>query len=244
MILVERAVRPVRAGGRRKLTMRQELLGHLTARFDEERARLGDDAAALAETARRFGDPAEVTRELQGAVPVLERVLNAPVPGLHRLERRARGPGGHWNLSATKVAALCAGVSFLAVLLPLYLARVSAAPDWADIGLSAGVMAALAGAAFAVTYFVYRLCQVVSEPGGTATARRAVWYGVAAVAVQVLSTLALTTLLFHSPDQAFVRLPRVIVVTVVVVVLLPLATRFVATRRRRYAEWLGLEIGE
>jgi hypothetical protein len=73
MVLVERAVRPVRAGERRKLRMRDELLAHLTAVYEEEKARRGDDPAALAAAAERFGDPADLTRELQAAVPAGER---------------------------------------------------------------------------------------------------------------------------------------------------------------------------
>jgi hypothetical protein len=84
MIPVDRAVRPVRATERRKLRMRQELLAHLTAVFEEERARLGDDAAAREEALRRFGEPAGLTRELQASVPLLERTLQTPVHAFDR----------------------------------------------------------------------------------------------------------------------------------------------------------------
>lgn len=60
---VERAVRPVRAGKVRKLQMREELLAHLTSLFEEER-RDGDEATALVRAMARFGDPAEIAREL------------------------------------------------------------------------------------------------------------------------------------------------------------------------------------
>lgn len=68
MVQVERAVRPVRASSRCKDRMREELLTHLTGIYEEERARLGDGAAALAQAVQRFGDPAELTRELQESV--------------------------------------------------------------------------------------------------------------------------------------------------------------------------------
>ena len=68
MVQVERAVRPVRASARRKIRMREELLTHLTGIYEEERARLGDGAAALAQAVRRFGEPVELTRELQESV--------------------------------------------------------------------------------------------------------------------------------------------------------------------------------
>ena len=68
-IIVERAVRPVRASISRKGKMREELLAHVVGVFEEERARLGDYQAALARTALRFGDTAEVTSQLQESVP-------------------------------------------------------------------------------------------------------------------------------------------------------------------------------
>jgi uncharacterized membrane protein HdeD (DUF308 family) len=71
-ILVERAVRPVRASASRTRKMREELLAHVTAVFEEERAKLPDDETALARTAQRFGAPAELTAQLQASVPALD----------------------------------------------------------------------------------------------------------------------------------------------------------------------------
>jgi hypothetical protein len=68
-IIVERAVRPVRASVSRKQKMREEILAHVSSVFEEEAARLGDDRAALERTARRFGNPADVTSQLQESVP-------------------------------------------------------------------------------------------------------------------------------------------------------------------------------
>jgi ATP-dependent Clp protease ATP-binding subunit ClpC len=67
--LVERAVRPIRAGTTRKRKMREELLAHVSAVFDEEAKLGGDEAAALVRTSQRFGNPAELTRQLQATVP-------------------------------------------------------------------------------------------------------------------------------------------------------------------------------
>lgn len=53
--------------------IREELLAHVTAVFDEELARLGDGQAAVDETARRFGIAAELESQLQASVPWLER---------------------------------------------------------------------------------------------------------------------------------------------------------------------------
>ena len=73
-IIVERAVRPVRASTTRKGKMREELLAHVVGVFEEEWAKLGDERAAVERTALRFGNPAEVTRQLQESVPARDAV--------------------------------------------------------------------------------------------------------------------------------------------------------------------------
>jgi hypothetical protein len=91
MIHVERIVRPVRAMERRKLQMRRELLGHLQAALEEERHAAVDEPAAWEAAKRRLGVPAELTRDLQKAVPLIERltIWNAP-KGRWRTPRDAR----------------------------------------------------------------------------------------------------------------------------------------------------------
>ncbi len=73
-ILVERAVRPVRAGPRRKRKMREELLAHVLAVFEEESVRTGVEGTALERTRLRFGNPTELTGELQQSVPWLDLI--------------------------------------------------------------------------------------------------------------------------------------------------------------------------
>ena len=60
-IVVERAVRPVRATFYSKRKMLEELLAHLVSIFEEERQKAGDEQAALDQAKRRFGDPKELT---------------------------------------------------------------------------------------------------------------------------------------------------------------------------------------
>ena len=76
MKIVERAVRPLQATTIRKRKIRDELLAHLTAIYDEELTRLDDPSLALTAAAKRFGDPAELTPELQGSVPRRECLEN------------------------------------------------------------------------------------------------------------------------------------------------------------------------
>jgi hypothetical protein len=68
-IIVERTVRPVYASTSRIRKMREELLAHVSAVFEEESAKLGDEPAALARTQERFGQAAELTSLLQASVP-------------------------------------------------------------------------------------------------------------------------------------------------------------------------------
>lgn len=76
MKIVERVIRPVRASTPRKRKMREELLAHLSAIYDQELAKLGNRAAALEAASRRLGDPAELARELEDALPYHERLSN------------------------------------------------------------------------------------------------------------------------------------------------------------------------
>ncbi|WP_020470407.1 hypothetical protein [Zavarzinella formosa] len=73
--IVERAVRPVRASSSRKQKMREELLAHVSGVYEEESAKPGGDQAALERTALRFGNPAEVTNQLEESVPVGDGLL-------------------------------------------------------------------------------------------------------------------------------------------------------------------------
>ena len=73
--LIERTVRPLRAATPRKLKMREELLAHLESIYAEELARTQNPDAALSAAANRFGNPADLTRELQSTVPFIERFL-------------------------------------------------------------------------------------------------------------------------------------------------------------------------
>jgi hypothetical protein len=74
MTIVERAVRPVRATTAWKRSRREELLAHLTEIYDEEQAERNDPIAAVNAAADRFGDPAELARELDAAVSSSERL--------------------------------------------------------------------------------------------------------------------------------------------------------------------------
>lgn len=72
-MIVERAVRPVKATLERKKKMREEMLAHVTAVFEEERSKGTSEETALKRTSERFGHPLHIAEELQQTVPRYER---------------------------------------------------------------------------------------------------------------------------------------------------------------------------
>lgn len=150
MKIVERVVRPVLANSARKRRMRDELLTHLSAIYDDELVRSGDPAVAANAAAERFGDPAELTVELQSTVPQHERLV-------YRFESWFG-----WHPPETAVSwmtrvslQLCALMLLLGVLMATIVMR--------EIGWSYGVWLAvrpLAAAALVlpVSLFSYGVC--------------------------------------------------------------------------------------
>jgi hypothetical protein len=99
-VIVERAVGPVRATMARKRRMREELLAHLLAIFDEEAEKLGDEQAALEQAKQRFGDARELTSQLQQAVPRWDRCRSM-------VESMGYRPGeSAWHLAAKHFLAM------------------------------------------------------------------------------------------------------------------------------------------
>jgi hypothetical protein len=150
-IIVERAVRPVRASTVRKRKMREELLAHVVGVFEEEAARLGDDRAALEWTALRFGNPAEVTSQLQDSVPAGDRIARffEGQPGEATLWILIRvacvasaaelvGVGAvllaaDWVTALPREATITFVYAFLA--LPVYLFSLAFLTDWIEKGV-------------------------------------------------------------------------------------------------------------
>ena len=90
-IVVERAVRPARASvcpvAARCV---EELLAHVIGVFEEEFSRLDDEHTALERTALRFGNPAEVTSQLQESIPARD--------GLSRFFEGRPGESMNWGV--------------------------------------------------------------------------------------------------------------------------------------------------
>src|SRR5688572_17048627 len=68
MTQVEKSVRPVMAPVSTKIQMRNELLNHLTELYATEIETTGDHNQAVQRAKERFGDPKELTPQLQATV--------------------------------------------------------------------------------------------------------------------------------------------------------------------------------
>ena len=122
---IERAVRPVRAGPRKKLAMREELFAHLKAIHADELTRHADNRAALTAALQRFGEPAALTAELNASVSLAEKfayyddlVTQAMMRIVHRC--LVRRPGD----SQIRFALRCFGTIALAnvpLICPMFL---------------------------------------------------------------------------------------------------------------------------
>lgn len=189
---VDRVVRPVRAGPARKGRMRQELLAHLTAVYDEERGRLGDGHLAVYQALRRFGDPAELTRELQAAVPRLERVMCSPIPGLGWMAPVGLGqvlfvPPGRSSLRAdARLAGIFTAVFVCLLLVPVLLQGDPFAGEPGTWG-GVGCLGLIAGHTFVSTLLCLGFCRAAAGSLRLKSMFRAACYG----AGVLLSGLAL-----------------------------------------------------
>jgi ATP-dependent Clp protease ATP-binding subunit ClpC len=245
IVPVERAVRPVHATPARKRRMRQELLAHLTGIFEEERAHGGDEQLALAQALRRFGNPADLARDLQASVPLLERQLLG-------LFFQRPGERGLWH--ALRLAALAATVMFGALFL-FPLIRVAAGDDWSNARIGLACQGVVAGYAFLSVLMGYGLCRELADRLGGAALLRSAAYGVGALFVGVALVVGGYATQPENPLWWFIlRCPGdpLALSALGLFTGMPLALALVAAlviraeraREQAYADWTGLEIGE
>ena len=162
-IIVERVVRPVRATTHRKRKMREELLAHVTAVFEEE-AKLHEESAALARTAVRFGDVGELTRQLQAALPASQAWayavesfvgITTPEPVWRRALRYA-------------VAVVVFCTCFLAVFIPIMGLTTGLWSEWLTLAWLPSILAPVwtATMIFFMTLLEYGMRQALFGEGG------------------------------------------------------------------------------
>jgi hypothetical protein len=245
MVYVERAVRAVHASLARKRRMRQELLAHLTNLVDEEKARGGDEQEALARALQRFGDPADLSRDLQASVPRLERWLS-------KLCFRGQGESG--LRYGARIAALGAAIMFVGLnLIPLVF--VAAGAKWSDARVGLAELGVLAGYVFLSVLLCHGVFRELAGRPSAASLLRAAACGVgsmlAGVALVAGSYVAqpenpLWEFILCYPGNPlalsagawFACMPLAVALAAVLVV------RVERAMARGHGDWASLEIGE
>lgn len=249
MVLVERAVRPVAAGPKWKLRMREELLAHLDGVYQEELARLGDGTAARAEAVRRFGDPAALTADLQRSVSFRDRLDG-------RLDRLfGWRPGEPGALFAGRLAGLVAALIVLwlgAVLVATALRRPhdGSVPSAAQLIRLFGALLVFAPAAvFLLAVLFVRVRNSLHGAFGSRRSwRRAA--GFAALSVVVLPVSGTAFYLIGLPGAAEMvnelTTVRSLVFSIAAYLTVPLILMWVAWKTGReairHAAWAALDV--
>jgi len=144
---VLRCTKSIIASPGRKRIMREELLAHLLAAYEDEQRRVGDESAAAESARRRFGESDPLRRQLQASVPLLERIVFTCLPRKESSMRHLIWLAG--------VLAFLVGTGLILPALAKYkqLGYFRADATW---GLTIGLIITLAGVS-AVIYGVRRL---------------------------------------------------------------------------------------
>jgi hypothetical protein len=108
-VVVERIVRPLKMRTQRRWRVRSDLMAHLIAIREEERAAGGDEDAVLERTLARFGEPATLSAEIDGQTTWWEK-------GSGRFEKIFnRRPRERFELFALRLMVLMLGMMFFVV---------------------------------------------------------------------------------------------------------------------------------
>jgi len=229
-VIVERAVRPVRASAARKRKLREELLAHVIGVFEEE-TKLGDEPAALARTQERFGEAAELTSQLQASVLRIDRMF-------------AENSGESALRLATNVAALvgAAGFCFLSIAIPIQVLG-GQGSEWLTVGRVPALLAPLwmASVFFCGTLVAHAMRQALLGPAGLSWLGASLVAATAWILVPVGSSagcLAVMADVQRSLWEAMSPLPHALLAPMLLVAV----TYLVDTECRRDREWARLDI--
>jgi hypothetical protein len=235
-ILVERAVRPVQASAARKRKMREELLAHVVAVFEEE-AKLGDEQAALARTQDRFGQAAELTGQLQASVPPGDRA--------ERFFESLFGGSGEsvLRLAARFAAALGAIVLVLlgiAILIHVLLGQGS---EWLTVAGVPSLLAPLftAFVSFCGTLLTYGMGLALFGPAGRSWLRAGL-VAVAAWLIVPVASFAMCLAVMADIEESLWEVVPLLPYGVLAPVALVTVTCLVHSEFRHDRDWARLEI--
>ena len=247
---VERVVRPIRASTWRKNQMREELLAHLEGLLAEEKARRGDDVGAVRRARARFGEPGQLTTELQATVPRWERWAFVPVPGLQRLQRLRRRPGEtlgayqrRWIVRMTCLVLVWGGFAVGCALVGPR--RIELTGFFLVQVLVQTLLLGLALLAEAIRRSLMRLES--ADPAARRTAWRAVAFEALAAALLTGSTIAGEVLLVERAAHVSLFSPRIcwgmtLVSALVTLPALAEGIRSKIAQIRQFDQWDGLDL--
>jgi len=174
-IVVERAVRPVPASAARKRRMREELLTHLMAIYNDELESRGDPQEALERTKRRFGDAGELSVQLRGSLPWWSRAVGACQK---LVEIRAGESVLHYALRIT----LCMFAAQM-VVLPLVLFTARGGEAWLAVRLVMVMLTASAAFGFVFLVLAYQIARALHGRSSERSWAMAIIYAVGSLAV-------------------------------------------------------------
>jgi hypothetical protein len=244
---VERVVRPIRASTWRKNQMREELLAHLEGLLAEEKARRGDDVDAVRRARARFGEPGQLTTELQATVPRWERWAFVPVPGLQRGRRRPGETLGayqrRWIVRMTCLVLVWGGFAVGCALVGPR--RIELTGFFLVQVLVCTLLLGLGLLAEAIRRSLMRLES--ADPAARRTAWRAVAFEAQAAALLTGSITAGVLLLIDWSAQVPLIQPRILwgVTLVSALVMLPVLAALVRSniaQVRQFDQWDGLDL--
>jgi hypothetical protein len=244
---VERVVRPIRASTWRKNQMREELLAHLEGLLAEEKARRGDDVGAVRRARARFGEPGQLTTELQATVPRWERWAFVPVPGLQRGRRRPGETLGayqrRWIVRMTCLVLVWGGFAVGCALVGPR--RIELTGFFLVQVLVCTLLLGLGLLAEAIRRSLMRLES--ADPAARRTARRAVAFEALAAALLTGSIAAGVLLLIDRSAHVPLIPPRILwgVTLVSALVMLPVLAALVRSniaQVRQFDQWDGLDL--
>ena len=238
-IVVERAVRPVRATMARKRKMREELLAHLVSIFEEEVGKLGNEQAALEQAKQRFGDPKELTPELQGSVSrweqmgfLVERYNFQPWEPVRRLAVMSV-----LCMGLTTAAMLAAGV-----IICVLRGRTSELGMISHVSLVMGVV--ITGFMFGFIFLSERMGQAVFGAETDRSVWKAVLYGLASLAVFPVQTFVAHWASSFDLAASLAHLRLACYFAPATPLIFLLMGRQMMKEIRQHQEWASLEIGE
>lgn len=234
---VEQAVRPVRASLSCKRGMREEMLSHLLAVYEQELGRLGDEQSALLQAGKRFGDPVNLTPELQDAVPPTDRFLLL-------CDMLSYSPGeSSWRWAARHTVFMLAGWLLWAIaILPLLWLR----GRLHELDLILHILAALCAimVPFSMTMHVLpeRIGRALFGAPSERSLRAAVVYALLALLVFPALAWIFQLLLGQDLGESLTQLRLACYFAPAAPLLFMLLGRQVADESRRNREWLQVEI--